>query len=42
MGKTDAKSPAAGRFDPMVLLKDLDIRKKVQGAFKSTTREAWN
>lgn len=42
MGKTEVKSPASGRFDPIVLLKDVDIRRKVQGAFKSTTREAWN
>ena len=41
MGKTDNKIVAAGRFDPIVLLKDVDIRKKVQGAFKSTTRDAW-
>jgi hypothetical protein len=29
MGKTEVKSPSAGRFDPIVLLKDPDIRRKV-------------
>jgi hypothetical protein len=29
MGKSEAKSPAVGRFDPIVLLKDIDVRKKV-------------
>lgn len=43
MGSPDAKAAmnATARFDPFVLLKDLEVRKKVQGAFKSTTRNAW-
>lgn len=41
MGNSEGKGPVAGRFDPFVLLKDIEVRKKVQGAFKSTTREAW-
>lgn len=41
MGNSEGKGLIAGRFDPFVLLKDIEVRKKVQGAFKSTTREAW-
>jgi len=29
MGKTDVKSPSGARFDPITLLKDIEVRRKV-------------
>ena len=29
MGNSEGKAPVAGKFDPFVLLKDVEVRKKV-------------
>jgi hypothetical protein len=41
-GNKDPRSPAANNnFKPIDLLKDLEFRRSVLPAFKSTTREQW-
>lgn len=37
----DPRSPVAQSVKPIELLKDVEFRKGVQPAFKSTTRDAW-
>ena len=38
-GTRDPKSPVSTVFNPVDLLKDLDVRKQVSVSFKSTSRE---
>lgn len=40
-GMRDPKSPVSQTFNPVDLLKELDIRKQVSVSFKSTSREQW-
>lgn len=42
MKRKVALSLTGSVFKPIDLLKDVEFRKQVQSAFKSTTREQWN